>query len=90
MVRPLNKNEYLITSVEDQLSDLAFTWHETERVKPTFDYYECNVCESMGEEPHEVPHEPECFVGKIAQILHEAWQAEDKAWKRRLDKWKST
>ena len=79
MVRPLSKNQYLLASVGDQLSDLAFTWHEVENVKPAMEYYECNVCESIGEEPQEVPHEPECFAGKIAQVLHEAWQAEDRA-----------
>lgn len=65
--------EFLISNLDDQLSDLGFTVFEG-RGPRAADYWQCNVCEQQqAEDPNELEHEKECFIGKIADILHEAW-----------------
>jgi hypothetical protein len=31
------------------------------------------VCEQQAEDPNELEHAKECFIGNIAEILHNAW-----------------
>ena len=64
--------KYLIANLEDQLSDLGFTVYEG-RGRRAADYWQCNVCDQQAESLDEVDHEPECFIGKISELLHEAW-----------------
>lgn len=64
--------EYLIGNLDDQLTDLGFTVYEG-RGSRAVDWWECNVCNQQSEDPNELEHEGECFVGKVADVLHEAW-----------------
>ena len=64
--------EYLIGNLDDQLTDLGFTVYEG-RGPRAADYWQCNVCEQQAEDPNELAHEGGCFVGKVADVLHEAW-----------------
>ncbi|MEK9770125.1 MAG: hypothetical protein VW683_14515 [Betaproteobacteria bacterium] len=64
--------EYLISTLDDALTDHGFTVYEG-RGPRAADYWQCNVCEQQAEDPNEIDHERGCFVGKVADILHEAW-----------------
>lgn len=64
--------EYLISTLDDALTDHAFTVYEG-RGPRAAGYWQCNVCDHQAEDPNELEHEKECFIGNIAEILHNAW-----------------
>jgi predicted aldo/keto reductase-like oxidoreductase len=64
--------EYLISTLDDALTDHGFTVYEG-RSSRAADCWQCNVCEQQAEDPNELEHAKECFIGNIAEILHNAW-----------------
>ena len=64
--------EYLISTLDDALTDHGFTVFEG-RGSRAADWWQCNVCEQQAEDPNELEHAEECFIGNIAEILHNAW-----------------
>lgn len=77
--------KYLIANLEDQLADLGFTVFEGRGPRDA-DYWQCNVCHQQAESLDGLPHEPDCFVAKIADVLHEAWiKNMHEAWIERVE-----
>jgi hypothetical protein len=73
----IRSEEYMIGSVDDSLTDHGFTVYEG-RGPRAADYWQCNVCQQQAEDPNELEHAEvasgkRCWVGRVADVLHDAW-----------------